>query len=142
MSEIAEQYMGIFIQEAKELLETIASSLLELEKNPEEPRILNEIFRAAHTLKGSSGMMGFTDLQKLAHKMEDVFDNIRKGSITPSSNLIDILFECVDAMERRINRLEKGEKEGLERDLVEEALASLMDKGLIYEPVLGRLKTT
>ena len=121
MSEIAEQYMGIFIQEAKELLETIASSLLELEKNPEEPRILNEIFRAAHTLKGSSGMMGFTDLQKLAHKMEDVFDNIRKGSITPSSNLIDVLFECVDAIERRINRLEKGEKE-------EEDFSSLIKK--------------
>ena len=111
MSEIAEQYMGIFIQEAKELLETVTSSLLELEKKPEDREIVNEIFRAAHTLKGSSGMMGFTDLQELAHKMEDIFDNIRKGLMVPSPNLIDVLFECVDAIEKRIIRLEKGERE-------------------------------
>ena len=111
MNEMIEQYVGIFIQEAREQLETMTRSLLDLEKNPEDHEVVNEIFRAAHTLKGSSGMMGFTDIQELAHKMEDVFDDIRKGLITPSSDLIDSIFECIDAIEERISRIEKGEKE-------------------------------
>ena len=110
MSEEIEQYLEIFIQEAKEQLEIITQSLLELEKNPKNQEVVNEIFRAAHTLKGSSGMMGFTDIQELTHKMEDVFDSIRKGLMKPSPDLIDILFECVDALEKRINHLEMGER--------------------------------
>ena len=110
MNEMAEQYMEIFIQEAREQLEIMTRSLLDLEKNPENHEVVNEIFRAAHTLKGSSGMMGFTDIQELAHKMEDLFDNIRKGLMTPSSDLIDSIFECIDAIEERINRIEKGER--------------------------------
>ena len=110
MSEEIEQYLEIFIQEAKEQLEIITQSLLELEKNPKNQEVINEIFRAAHTLKGSSGMMGFTDIQELTHKMEDVFDSIRKGLMKPSPDLIDILFECVDALEKRINHLEMGER--------------------------------
>lgn len=110
MSEEIEQYLEIFIQEAKEQLEIITQSLLELEKNPENQEVINEIFRAAHTLKGSSGMMGFTEIQELTHKMEDVFDSIRKGLTKPSPDLIDVLFECVDALEKRINHLEMGER--------------------------------
>ena len=110
MSEEIEQYLEIFIQEAKEQLEIITQSLLELEKNPKNQEVVNEIFRAAHTLKGSSGMMGFTDIQELTHKMEDVFDSIRRGLMKPSPDLIDILFECVDALEKRINHLEMGER--------------------------------
>jgi len=110
MSEEIEQYLEIFIQEAKEQLEIITQSLLELEKNPKNQEVVNEIFRAAHTLKGSSGMMGFTEIQELTHKMEDVFDSIRKGLTKPSPDLIDVLFECVDALEKRINHLEMGER--------------------------------
>ena len=110
MSEEIEQYLEIFVQEAKEQLEIITQSLLELEKNPKNQEVVNEIFRAAHTLKGSSGMMGFTEIQELTHKMEDVFDSIRKGLTKPSPDLIDVLFECVDALEKRINHLEMGER--------------------------------
>jgi len=108
-----EEAMGIFIQETKEHLESMTKYLLEFEKDPENVEALNEIFRSAHTLKGSSGMMGFTDIQELAHKMEDILDNIRKGIITPSSDLIDVLFECIDALEERINKLEEGENKKL-----------------------------
>ena len=108
-----EEAMEIFIQETKEHLESMTKYLLEFEKDPENVGALNEIFRSAHTLKGSSGMMGFTDIQELAHKMEDILDNIRKGIITPSSDLIDVLFECIDALEERINKLEEGENKKL-----------------------------
>ena len=134
MSEEIEQYLEIFIQEAKEQLEIITQSLLELEKNPKNQEVVNEIFRAAHTLKGSSGMMGFTGIQELTHKMEDVFDSIRKGLMKPSPDLIDILFECVDALEKRINHLEMGERK--EEDfsyLVEKIERCITEKRDTYE---------
>ena len=74
-----EQYREAFIEEAREHIETLTQSLLILEKDPKNTDALNNIFRSAHTLKGSSGMMGFKDLQDLAHAMEDVFDGLRKG---------------------------------------------------------------
>jgi len=113
MQEMNEEAMEIFIQEAKEHLESITKYLLEFEKDPRNFEFMNEVFRSAHTLKGSSGMMGFTDIQELTHRMEDVFDNIRKGLISPSPDLIDVLFECVDALEERIENLERGENKEL-----------------------------
>ncbi|MCS7386570.1 MAG: chemotaxis protein CheA [archaeon GB-1867-005] len=108
MHDEMKQYLDIFIQEAKEQLEIITQSLIKLEKDPGNRDLVNEIFRAAHTLKGSSGMMGFTKIQKLTHKMEDIFDGIRKGLIHPSPDLIDVLFECIDALERKIDQIENG----------------------------------
>ena len=110
MSFDTEQYKELFIEEAKEHLQIITQSLLDLEKNPDNMEILNKIFRSAHTLKGSSGMMGFNDISELTHVMEDIFDELRKGARV-SSNLIDVLFECVDALEARLTKLENGEDE-------------------------------
>ena len=63
--------------------------MLILEKEPENQEVVNMLFRSAHTLKGSSGMMGFKDFQELTHAMEDVFDDMRKGS-KPSCELISL----------------------------------------------------
>ena len=105
--------LEIFVQETKEHLESMTRHLLEFEKDPKNIEALNEIFRSAHTIKGSSGIIGFTDIQELTHKMEDILDNISKGLISPSPDLIDILFECIDALEERINNLEKRENKEL-----------------------------
>ena len=113
MSFDTEQYKELFIEEAKEHLQIITQSLLDLEKNPDNIEILNKIFRSAHTLKGSSGMMGFNDISELTHVMEDIFDELRKGAKV-SSNLIDVLFECVDALEARLTKLENGEDEPID----------------------------
>ena len=78
--------------------------MLTLEKEPENQEVLNMLFRSAHTLKGSSGMMGFKDFQELTHVMEDMFDDMRKGN-PPSSNLISVLLECVDALTERLENI-------------------------------------
>lgn len=100
-----DQYRELFIEEAKEHIETITKSMLILEKEPENTEVVNQLFRSAHTLKGSSGMMGFKDFQELTHAMEDVFDDMRKGS-KPSSNLISLLLECVDALTLRLENIQ------------------------------------
>jgi two-component system chemotaxis sensor kinase CheA len=93
--------MQLFIEEAKEHIESLTKSLLILEKDPQNKDVVNMLFRSAHTLKGSSGMMGFKDFQELTHTMEDVFDGMRKGN-SPSCGLISILLECVDALSTRL----------------------------------------
>jgi two-component system chemotaxis sensor kinase CheA len=68
------QYLEVFIEESKEHLQACNEHLLELEKNPNDLTIVNEIFRSAHTLKGMSATMGYEDLASLTHRMENVLD--------------------------------------------------------------------
>jgi two-component system chemotaxis sensor kinase CheA len=108
-----EQYKDAFIEEAREHIEALTQSLLILEKDPKNTDALNNIFRSAHTLKGSSGMMGFKDLSNLSHAMEDIFDGLRKGG-EASSDLIDVLLECIDALTIQLENIQNGTYEKLE----------------------------
>src|SRR4030042_3103768 len=100
-----DQYRQLFIEEAREHIETLTKSLLILEKDPQNQEVVNMLFRSAHTLKGSSGMMGFKDFQELTHAMEDIFDGMRKGN-KPSCDLISLLLECVDALTQRLDNIQ------------------------------------
>lgn len=102
------QYLDIFLDESREHLETVSEKLLELEKNPDEKAIIEEIFRAAHTLKGMSATMGYNDLANLTHKLENVFDGIRYDKITVESEMIDILFEAVDHLNAMVEDIANG----------------------------------
>jgi two-component system chemotaxis sensor kinase CheA len=93
------QYLEIFIEETREHLQSLNQCLLQMEKNPDDTSMLNEIFRVAHTLKGMSGTMGFTRMSRLTHDMEDVLHALRNNEIRISPKLIDLLFKCLDALE-------------------------------------------
>jgi len=106
------QYLEIFIDESKEHLQTMNEILLVLEGDVENLTHLGEIFRIAHTIKGMSGTMGFTKVADLTHKMENVLDLVRNGILKVDSAIVDVLFECFDALEEYIENLEKTGKEG------------------------------
>lgn len=106
--EINQQYLDMFIEESKEHLQSCSDNLLELEKNPDDLSIVNEIFRSAHTLKGMAATMGFEDLADLTHKMENVLDAIRNEKIAVNSDLLDIVFESVDDLEAMIMDIAEG----------------------------------
>ncbi|MFC5558080.1 chemotaxis protein CheW [Ureibacillus thermophilus] len=106
--EMNQQYLDMFIEESKEHLQACSDLLLELEKNPNDISIVNEIFRSAHTLKGMAATMGFEDLADLTHKMENVLDAIRNEKIKVDSNLLDIVFESVDHLEAMITDIASG----------------------------------
>ena len=89
------QYLDIFVEESKEHLQNLNTSLLELEKEPKNTAVLNEIFRVAHTLKGMAGTMGFNHMTTLTHDMEDVLDALRNNRIEVSSSVVDCLFQCL-----------------------------------------------
>ena len=86
------QYLEIFIDETKEHLQSLSDHLMILEKEPENSETINEIFRAAHSLKGMAGTMGYKRMQKLTHNMENVFSEVRNGKMTVDSGLVDLLF--------------------------------------------------
>ncbi len=100
------QYLDIFLEESKEHLGSLNQRLIELEKDPGNIEALNEIFRAAHTLKGMSSTMGFDDLADLTHHMENVLSDLKEGILPVNSAVIDIIFQCFDRLQMIIDQIE------------------------------------
>lgn len=101
-----------FIAEAKEHLETIEPNLLELEKAPGNLALLNDIFRPMHSLKGASGFLGLNRINQLAHKSENILDELRKGSMVVTPEIMDVILASTDALRQMIDNLESSNTEG------------------------------
>ncbi len=106
------QYLEIFIDETKEHLQSLNTQILELEQNPENMDTINEVFRAAHSLKGMAGTMGYKRMQNLTHDMENVFSEVRNGHINVNASMIDTLFQCLDALDDYLNKIQETGDEG------------------------------
>ncbi|MDE7342209.1 MAG: chemotaxis protein CheA [Lachnospiraceae bacterium] len=106
------QYLEIFLDETNEHLQNLNTQILILEQEPDNMDTINEIFRAAHSLKGMAGTMGYKRMQNLTHDMENVFSEVRNGNITVKANMIDILFQCLDALEEYNTNIRESADEG------------------------------
>ncbi|NLJ79164.1 MAG: chemotaxis protein CheA [Tissierellia bacterium] len=115
------QYMGIFVEDAREHLQDMNEALLALERDIDNIDIVNEIFRVAHTLKGMAGTMGFEDISNLTHEMENVLHGIRSNLIVLDEDTIDIIFESFDALDHAIDFIAANGREGEEdyKDLID-----------------------
>lgn len=127
------QYLQIFIEESNEHVQSLNQSLLQLEKDPEDKDVLNEIFRVAHTIKGMAGTMGFTKMTKLTHDMENVLQAIRNNEINVTSDLVDVLFKCLDALENYVSTIvaTSGEGDKEYTDIMSALKSILENKGTI-----------
>ena len=108
------QYLEIFIDESEEHLQTLSDCIMVLEKEPDNKDTINEVFRAAHSLKGMAGTMGFKRMQHLTHDMENVFQEVRDDHIKVTSGMIDLLFKCLDALEGYVDNIKSTSDEGTE----------------------------
>lgn len=108
------QYLEIFIDETSEHLQSLSDCIMSLEKEPDDKDTINEVFRAAHSLKGMAGTMGFKRMQHLTHDMEDVFQEVRSDKIAVNSKMIDILFKCLDALDKYLETIKETSDEGVE----------------------------
>ncbi len=124
------QYLEIFIDETKEHLQNLNDLLLVLEKEPEDKATINEIFRAAHSLKGMAGTMGYKRMQNLTHNMENVFSEIRNDKMKVTASLVDTLFQCLDALETYLSNIQETSDEGTEDN---EAIIKLLNEFLATE---------
>lgn len=106
------QYLEIFLDETNEHLQSLNTQILNLEQNPEDSDTINEIFRAAHSLKGMAGTMGYKRMQNLTHDMENVFSEVRAGNIKVGPEMIDTLFQCLDALQEYTDNVKNSSDEG------------------------------
>jgi len=128
------EYLGVFLEEADEQVDTLDDGLLRLEREPDDQGLLQEIFRAAHSLKSSSAAMGFANMSRLCHASENILDRFRAREIRPNTELIDVLLRAVDALKTMKEAIRAGEGEPLDISEVagalEAAAAGTGDAGL------------
>ena len=99
------QYMGMFLEESREHLQTLNRCVLDLEHDPNNLQLLDEIFRSAHTIKGMSATMGFTTIAELTHEMENILDLLRKSQLTANEDILNTLFKCIDTLEQLVEKV-------------------------------------
>ncbi|WP_315077677.1 chemotaxis protein CheA [uncultured Clostridium sp.] len=119
------QYMTMFLEESLDNLQTLNESLLDLEQNPEDNDKVNEIFRVAHTIKGMAATMGFNDVAELTHKMEDVLAKFRDGELKVTQEVVTVLFDCLDTLERMIDNIQSSSEESVDIENIIKALENI-----------------
>lgn len=105
------EYKDIFISEVKEYIQTLNDRLLEMEESPEKLSELDEMFRAAHSLKGMAGTMGYDQIASLTHQMENIFDALRHGKIQGEKRVLNLLFESLDVLENLLDQVVEDQEE-------------------------------
>ncbi len=130
------QYLDIFLDESKEHLQNLSDQIMDLEQNPDNMDTVNEIFRAAHSLKGMAGTMGYKRMQTLTHDMENVFSEVRNGTFKVQPGMIDILFRSLDALEEYVDNIQQTTEEGTNdnQDLID-ALNSILKNNGEIKPI-------
>ncbi len=138
MSDDLKESRDIFLTESGDYLELLNSELLKLERIADrdiESASLNNMFRAAHSIKGMSAMMGYDKVNRLTHKMENILDNIRQGNQKFSNEIVEMLFECFDLLTALISAVSQNEKDDDAVD-IEGAIRKI--EGLIKASAAGK----
>ena len=93
-----------FTGEAEEILDALSRDLVDFEAQGQDvrPELVNKIFRDVHTLKGLAGMLGFGEISELSHNLEDMLDKLRMGKIPINRDLVDLLYDAVDSLNRLV----------------------------------------
>jgi len=135
------QYLDLFLQEADEQLDILEQETLKLERDPTQER-LSAIFRAAHTLKGSSRAMGFLNFANLTHEMENLLDHLRSGQLAVSTEIANTLLSCLDKLTEIKGFIGEGKGDTIDcSDLIRE-LQSFMGSEVVLSVVSGNSKST
>ncbi|MEB3237707.1 MAG: chemotaxis protein CheA [Candidatus Sericytochromatia bacterium] len=129
-----DQYLSIFLDEAREMLQLLNDRLLQLESKPDDRKSVDEIFRAAHTLKGMSATMGYAALADLTHKMENLLDAIRVGKRQADRTVVDALFSCLDTISGMLDAIIE-ERSGPDHRALAQRLTAILEDGVVTAPV-------
>ena len=123
--EASAEDLRVFLDEAEEQLQLMEEDIVRLEKQGDSAELLQEIFRAAHTLKGSSATLGHRKMAEVTHHMENVLDKLRKGKLAVSTALIDTLFACLDVLKACRDEIASGEARDVPTEAIIGRLAAL-----------------
>ncbi len=118
-----------FLAEAEEMLEGLDTFFVQLEASPEDRTLLNEIFRTAHSIKGSAGFIGLTRIVDVAHHAENVLNQLRQGQMRPDPFVIDIILEAMDALKLLVREVKTGHPEEVDIEGLNQKLDLLLQWG-------------
>lgn len=130
------EMMADFLSNADDLMETLDGAILQLEQDPSNKETIEEIFRAAHTFKGAAGMFGMSAMERVMHRMENLFDLIRKGKMVPSSDIVDVVFQGIDVLKTLLEAVRDNKPSGIKTAPIVTAL-TLLAEGKSAAGVLG-----
>ena len=122
-----------FLVESEELLQRMDQDMVALESTPKDAELLNRIFRALHTIKGTSGFLGFDPVVRLSHRAEDVLNLLRRGDIEGSRRMMDALLNARDQLGRMLRDIRDG---GLREYAIDDLLADLLGDLRVYPMLL------
>ena len=125
--DITAEDLKVFLEEAEEQLQLLDEDIIRLENEGNDESLLQEIFRAAHTLKGSSAMVGHNRMAELAHAMENLLDKVRKGQLVPTGMVIDALLHSLDGLRALNEELTIDDAEEVDISLMIGELAEVVD---------------
>ena len=120
-------YLGVFLDEVDEQLQILEEEVLHLEQDGENLQTIQRIFRAAHTLKGSSAAMGFDKMKELTHKVENLFDLIRNQQLQVNTDIINVIFESIDFIKALKEAILNGTIEAIDISPVVNKLEKVKD---------------
>jgi two-component system chemotaxis sensor kinase CheA len=123
------KYIKMFVSESQEHLQKMDGLLLALEKNSEDRGAIDTLFREAHSLKGMSASMGYEELAKVSHRMEDYLDRFRGGKGFLERHGVDVLFEGVDLLRKAVEEIADGREPTLKADGYVAKMAALLVTG-------------
>ncbi|MDH4188345.1 MAG: Hpt domain-containing protein, partial [Nitrospira sp.] len=98
MSDEMQEILNDFLTESNEMIDVLDQKFVELESHPDNTDLLNEIFRAMHSMKGSAGFLGFTHLVDVAHRAESILNKLRQGEMAVQPEIITVILETVDVV--------------------------------------------
>ncbi len=124
-----------FLTETTELLEKLDDDLVLLEKTPDDPDLMNRIFRSIHTVKGASSFLGFDLLVKVTHKTEDVLNRLRKGELIVNPGLMDVILEATDVVKVLVGDIKAGDIQERDTDTIIAKLLPFLSESAAATPV-------
>ncbi|NJO49593.1 MAG: hypothetical protein HC840_09255 [Leptolyngbyaceae cyanobacterium RM2_2_4] len=137
LSEQQQRIMGYFIEEAKDHLNTIEQGLLNLQSTIADPEMVNEMFRAAHSVKGGAAMLGLNGIQQTSHRLEDYFKVLKECPIQVDQKLETLFLRVFDTLQELLEHLQGPF--GLTDDKAEEVMSDVMPVFTALNEHLGRL---
>ena len=137
-----QDFLEFFLLDSQEQIEKLGTGLLQLEKDGENIALINELFRSAHSLKGASGTMGFTQIVELTHNAEDLLDKLRIGQIQVNNEIIDVLLAVTDKVKLMLNQIKLDQP--IDEDYGDLALAmkTLSERGTLTDEEISVYKRT
>lgn len=141
MDDFSQELVKDFLEEAFDLLDSLEKTLLILEKNSNDDKAINEVFRAVHTIKGGAGTIGFNEIQDLTHILEDDLDLARKKQLSFDKEDISLLLRCRDELERMINaRAKDSIYSSPDHTELKERLVKIKERSLPAKPKQSPVK--